>query len=188
MILPNTILLGDVNAKGPWDPQAENSNKAGELLEEALQDASLTVMNNDKPTRTSRSAVATNSVIDIIAVSPQWVALTDAEVDDVPTSDHHVIVTTVQTERSRSATRKKRWAFHKANWETFQTNLDMLIRKFPKKMVSIEEENNRLVKTIRKAARQAIPKGRRSKEVAWWNEKQRGDTTRIWAQRAPMRH
>lgn len=194
LIINNTIMLRDINAKGPWDPQAVTSNKPGEHLEEKRQAVSLTVLNNGKPTRTSSAPQGTNSVIDIIAVYPRWVAQTDVSVDDLPTSDNHVIITTINTGRSVSASRRKRWAFSKANWDKFQTTLDDLLRKIPEGIVQIEEQNKRLAKGIRKAAKQAITIGRRSKEVAWWNEevakaaqerKKHGKNTKRRTRRAP---
>lgn len=165
----DSLLLGDVNAKGSWwDPSSTCA--AGEFLDNFFNEHHLTVLNDGSPTRSSPEANGSQSAIDVSVSCPKWTVHCDWGVQPQPTTDHHTIIIKVDCDRRSWAPRRKKWALQKADWTKFQDELDRQISRLPTKATSISEEHNQLALTIIKAAKKAIPKGRRATEMPWWNE------------------
>ena len=109
-------------------------------------------------------------MIDITAARTRWSQLRFWEVDDVPTTDHHIVVTTVTMSLREKAPKRKSWATQKADWQTFRRVIDGYLHRHTLHTKSIEALNQTITESIMTAARKSVPRGRRPKEVAWWNE------------------
>ena len=73
-------------------------------------------------------------------------------------------------QRSDQVHRRRRWALTKADWEKFRTSLDILITRKDFANASVEQFNKILTDSILWGARKSVPRGRRPKEVPWWND------------------
>ena len=168
----NGILLGDVNATGTWDEDNmhDTARTHDHILEEILHQKGLYVLNDGSSTRSSSNAAVRPSAIDVTAASAQWARLSTWKVDDVPTSDHHSILTIIHETSLHEPPRRRRWSPDKADWEKFRKVLDSQLGTRNTETGSIDRQNSALCSAILHAARKSVPKGNKPKEVPWGNE------------------
>ena len=100
------IVLGDFNAVGTWDPVTVHSTSRPHehILEEHILQSQYEVLNDRSVTRTSKNDPSKASAIDITAASGQWSRLSTWKADKIPTTDNHIVTTTIQLNEEIGAT------------------------------------------------------------------------------------
>ncbi len=151
--LPSPFMIdGDVNAHSPlWG--SSRTCPRGSIFESVIDTADFVILNSGEATH---FAVATNSstCIDLVLCSPslstdlQWSIL-----DDLYGSDHYPII--VHIDRlARGLARPPQWCVLRADWPTFQANVNLSEGEF----VSVEDMAAHFNTAILQAAGTAIPK------------------------------
>ncbi|GFR71534.1 reverse transcriptase-like protein [Elysia marginata] len=124
----NCLILGDLNAHSPtWD-QWQPRNSIGELIEDFVVDKDLTIINEGSATFIS-PATGGSSAPDIsicgadIAPKITWTVY-PATIG----SDHHRISMDIKVHGPKGQNKpKKNMAYKKANWDTFQRQIDITL-------------------------------------------------------------
>ena len=178
----DTLIFADANCHGSWD-----SRLAGNAMSDDWDDWLL--LNNfstlNTPESYTRVDTKGHKSSPDITVAPnhwtghmQWSSLTKR----AGGSDHIPLLITIKKpiassqHRERKRTNKKRekatkWAFKKADWDIFRQELNENINTWPAawKNWSTHKLNNALTYSIRAAAEESIPRGRRIKPKPFWN-------------------
>jgi exonuclease III len=161
---PNSILVGDLNARHPtFGDITQNPN--GTVLNELHNDNLAYSINPGQPTRYSQKTTNPEqpSVIDYIIGTHHTIPrITDFKVLDPIASDHRPIVATISvTPFNPSSNFKPKPRFDQANWKAYREEIDTKIRDLPQvkeNRTSIDNAIKTLTGIIQAADKQHIPK------------------------------
>ncbi|GFR76866.1 hypothetical protein ElyMa_000494200 [Elysia marginata] len=169
----NCLILGDLNAHSPiWD-QWQPRNSIGELIEDFVVDKDLTILNEGSATFIS-PATGGSSAPDIsicgadIAPKITWLVY-----PATLGSDHHSILMDIEVPGPKGQNKpKKNMAYNKANWDTFQRQIDITLSN-PQTNLDPNENsdkmNAKLTNIIIDSAKKSIPVGSSRNRKPWWN-------------------
>lgn len=171
------ILLGDFNSHHfYWGSQ--KSDTRGRIIAQWIDDNdNMILLNNGQPTHFDSNTGRT-SIIDLAVASQSIVSYFDWNaIDELYDSDHFPILIRSRTSDLDYVKCPKKWKFDKANWETFQEEINKNINKLP----SLSELNNYSINNIvenftnliLESADKSIPKTSeiiRKNNLPWWNE------------------
>jgi ribonuclease HI len=164
------LIMGDFNAHSPLWNSSYPRDREGKKLENLLEDlagtgADLSVVAGKH--RHERQSLKTPSTPDVTLAS-QTVAsrLRRIVLDNDLGSDHAaIIIETCQKQDTHFGTRKPRtmWNFKRAKWHDYRKELDKALQEadLPKGNSTTEEDLKLFTAAMLKAAKTAIPKGRR---------------------------
>ena len=168
------IVTGDFNARHPtWERGLDSAQTGGNLVDQAILDSDLVLLNDGTPTRLPDVATHSPTAIDLTLVSADlatdtyWTVL-----EDPLRSDHCPLLLTLEREFTHKPTNKRtRFNYDKADWVLFRNVLtDTCIQTEG----SIEECYNNIRAAILTAAEQSIPtygnKKDRTNVSPWWND------------------
>ena len=161
----NTVICSDINAHGQWDLR-HDTDETGSILQEWMDDTSMTTLNSGLPTRFDSRGNGTAP--DVTVVSAQSAHLFEWQTDSIG-SDHVPIVITT-TNKTEDEPQQKRLNIRKADWEAYQTEIVKELAAHPLECESIEKEHNKLVEAITKASKKAMPTTTRKNPKPWWSE------------------
>lgn len=159
------IVVGDVNASHPlWG--AAISNNRGRVIEAALNECQLAILNNGEATHVHH-ANGTMSSIDIACCSNDLAGSLSFDVlADSHGSDHFPLVVTFP-DTGQSLQRRTNWKIDEADWQLYQNTVHF------KTAPNVEDQIEEITKAILKAAEISIPKTKGTKHgktpVPWWN-------------------
>ena len=169
---PPLIMGGDFNSRHQlWDSLCTKSDARASLIENALFNAPISILNTGTPTH-FHVQTNTNSAIDLtIASADAAVDLKWRTLDDTYGSDHFPISIEFITNEQHNP--EKRYLEHKANWNTFEENT--IVDEDPTDLndQSIEHLLETFTSKIRHAADIAIPTSSmqpKPKKVPWWTD------------------
>ena len=162
----NTVICSDINAHGKWDLR-HDTDKTGSILQEWMDNTSMTTLNSGLPTRFDSRGNGTAP--DVTVVSAQSAHLFEWQTLDSIGSDHVPIVITT-TNKTEDEPQQKRLNIRKADWEAYQTEIVKELAAHPVECESIEKEHNKLVEAITKASKKAMPNTTRKNPKPWWSE------------------
>ena len=147
-------------------------NQRGYLFDELIANNNLTIENvGHSPNCESRG---NKTCINITLTRGLRQTINDWGVDrGYNGSDHNYIKFSLQTVM---VTVPKIWQWHKADWETFRTEMKKLEHKTPAVLNqgSCEEMLNKLYKGLNRSMKKAIPKSKPKlvdRNNLWWNDK-----------------
>lgn len=167
------IVLGDYNAHHvDWGCPATDS--LGKRLLEIAEVENLVLLNDGTPTRISRpheapSAVDVTFATPSISLDISWKVLQDSY-----GSDHLPILLSFKNTRTASQTiyPTYRWNIRRADWESYRTNIDILLQDF-RESEDLNSDYERFCDSINSAASFAIPQNRirivRRHSTPWWD-------------------
>ena len=168
---PHWIITGDFNAHGSWDNH-QPCDQLGSKIDDWACDNNLVIANDGSHTRLI-PATGGKSTPDVTLVSNSlasdivWKVGSSCGSDHLPI--HFNLVTTPSP--SRPAPRA-RFAFKKADWNSFRMQISQSLLNWSAETESIEGANSSLVSIILHAARRTIPYGNGPPtRVPFWNEK-----------------
>lgn len=165
MELPSPVLiLGDFNAHHQsWG--SNTSDSRGNALCDTFMKHNVIPLNDGEPTRID-STTGNTSAIDLAVTSWEtssrfhWSVL-----DDSYGSDHFPIRIST-SELTPNTTRRRRWKYEEANWETFEEQIKLEIPQ------NSTPDITQLTEGIHKAACMSIPRTKETpgkRAVSWWN-------------------
>ena len=178
------IIAGDFNAHTPlWDRYCNHWNdELGTDVAAWLEDAHMVIGNTGEPTFTSRCQPINSSTPDVTLVT-EGLGIRDYMVDGTRIGSDHKIITygiepmgidaLIGQHRRLPMGRLSKWSFPRADWERYEVEIDAQLdrRVIPhRKRTDVNYLLNRLLLTIRGAARKAIPRGGRVNPVPWWSQ------------------
>ena len=167
-LVPPFLVVGDLNAHNTlWG--CSRTNNKGQIIEKLLNENSICILNDDKPTYYNLHNNAT-SIIDLGLCSSN--VLTDFKWEvlrDLHGSDHFPII--IKLNEPKQVPTIPRWNIDKANWISYREECSKI-----QEIANIEnnlEAYKSLEKVILSAASKSIPstnpmKGR--PPVPWWNK------------------
>ena len=178
------IICGDFNAHSPlWDSNLCQSDKAGSLIEEVLDNSELCLLNNGTITRIPDSIRERASAIDLSLCSPCICLKMDWSVLDDPLgSDHLPIHITYDNSPNFSFSAKPdNYIYAKANWSKFRKILENYT--YTENFSEIDLWYSQFQALVISAADSSIPKsnGNNIKDIDlhkhndWWNENCRNE-------------
>ena len=170
------VVGGDFNVSHRlWDPTANHNS--GEHLANTVVDSNLTLLNDGSITRIG-STGQRNSAIDLTLVTPDLGLDASWETgSDHLQSDHlpiHLVLSNVDPALT-DIDRTPKYQYDKANWDLFQSQLDVECRETNPCCSDANEYLENIRSMILRAADKAIPKkapgakGVLGLSSAWWN-------------------
>lgn len=159
---PPFLLLGDFNAHNmAWgSPQ---NDKRGNIIAQMAEDKDLIILNDGSNTFSrgvAESAIDLSICSSGVARNISW-----RRADDTSGSDHYPIFI-LGNDALPETTRRKKWLFDSADWESYESNLLALFDQDPQ--YSIQQ----IAELMRKAGKSSIPMSSSKvglKATYWWN-------------------
>lgn len=177
----NTIITGDFNSHNiMWN--YHNTDKAGEILFEAMNNNGLICLNMD--TRSREGYIGQKSSnIDLFFGTPSMADITECtQIDDTWGPDHYPIVCSVETSREIYCKRTNRITTQKTEWKRYMGSIENIIKEKGeeeiKKLTNEEYPLNDRYKGFTDIIRETIDKITRTK---CWRKKKNGqkDDTKL---------
>ena len=162
---PPLLLLGDFNAHSTsWG--CNDTNTRGRLLERFIDDETLCVLNTGMRTHFTLPSGQT-SALDLSIVSPQLAHLFTWSVHEEPLGSDHFPTWLRYQDSPGLGHRPRRWNVSKANWDEFQTFLDVSVSSADD--MSVSDYTHALLSSADKTVPKTSGKPRRP-PVPWWTK------------------
>lgn len=144
----NNILMGDMNAKSnSWN--CESNDQQGKILEEALDERNLVVLNESTISRIPTSDQASSN-LDIIIASPQWVGKSQINESFITMgSDHQIINWKIQWESTidirtlGNRSNRLKLNSEKIDWKKWNNEFEIRKPEIERKIEEIKEWNDK---------------------------------------------
>ena len=181
------VVLGDFNSHSPsWGYNTLDAR--GEEVENWMLDNTLLLINNpaDQPTYFSR-AWKTQSTPDLAIATEDLERISNRIVyDQLGGSDHRPILLNLNTEYRNPTNMQPSWNLKRANWDLFSCEVDTLSANTITEEQHLNKNVKLLTENILKAAKKAIPRGKRNNYRPCWNEEVENLNTQLNSARKTM--
>lgn len=160
------LFVGDINAHHPlWG--SESISARGKSVETAVNECSLTILNNGDATHVHHANGST-SCIDIACSTNDLAGILDFEVlSDTHGSDHMPLLISFPESSTNQHQVGRKWKIEKADWQLYQNTVQF------ERLPNAEDQIEHITKEILKAAEVAISRTKGGPPgkvpVPWWN-------------------